>query len=272
MVDVIDRAVAVANIDQRLYHTDDVRPIGREERLQLTPWDFCMIGTLFTHQHPTQLRRNAGQRDFYEVGGPLFSFLGLIFQQILQVFLQEQAEIDTVKQYARHFAARLADPAIELHATHGREIVAIFGKEQILEQVFRCVFGRRFTRAHHAVDLDLGFELGTRAIRAQRLRNVGAMIEIVCKNRLDGSYVRDNQLGKQVFCDLRICIGNQFPGLLVDNIPGERSSHGETTRNDDFAEVRLLNVADMSHGNASFRFHNHVAIGIGQIEIEGHAT
>ena len=166
----------------------------------------------------------------------------------------------------------MADPAIELHATHGREIVAILGKEQILEQVFRCVFGRRFTRAHHAVDLDLGFELGTRAISAQRFRNVGAMIEVVRKNRLDRSYVRDNQLGKEVFRDLRICIRNQFPSVLADNIPGENASHGETTRNNDFAEVRLLNVADMSHGNASFRLHNHVAISIGQIEIEGHAT
>ena len=56
-----------------------------------------MVGTLFTHQHPAQLRHDAGQRNFYEVGGPLISFLSLIFEQVLQVFLQEQAEIDAVK-------------------------------------------------------------------------------------------------------------------------------------------------------------------------------
>ena len=47
-----------------------------------------------------------------------------------------------------------AQPSVELHSAHGREIVSLGREKQILEEVFRRLFSGRLSRSHHAVDLN----------------------------------------------------------------------------------------------------------------------
>ena len=47
-----------------------------------------------------------------------------------------------------------AKSPIELHATHGRQIVSLWREEQILEQVLRGFFCGRLTGAHHAINFN----------------------------------------------------------------------------------------------------------------------
>ena len=48
-----------------------------------------------------------------------------------------------------------ADAAVELHAADGRQVVALLGEEQAVEQRLDRVFGRRLAGTHHPVDRDL---------------------------------------------------------------------------------------------------------------------
>ena len=41
---------------------------------------------------------------------------------------------------------------VELHTTNRRQVITVFGEEQVLEQAFSCFTSRRLARAHHAVD------------------------------------------------------------------------------------------------------------------------
>src|ERR1019366_2214158 len=51
-----------------------------------------------------------------------------------------------------------AHATIELHAAHGRQIVALAVEEQVLEQVLGRILGRRLARTHHAVDFHQRFQ------------------------------------------------------------------------------------------------------------------
>ena len=72
-----------------------------------------------------------------------------------------------------------ADAAVELHAADRRQVVALFGEEQAVEQRFDRVLGRRLAGTHHAVDRDPRRHLVRRLVDAQRLRDVRALVEVV---------------------------------------------------------------------------------------------
>ena len=70
-------------------------------------------------------------------------------QHVDNVFISQDAVADDV------FAA---EAAIELHAAYSRQVVALAGEEQIVEQILSSFFCRRLTRTHHPVNLDQRFE------------------------------------------------------------------------------------------------------------------
>ena len=59
-----------------------------------------------------------------------------------------------------------AKTTVELHTTNRRKIIAIFSKEQVIEQRLSSFLGRRLTRTHHAIDFNLSFQLITGLINA----------------------------------------------------------------------------------------------------------
>ena len=109
VVDIIDDALTVSNIDQTLQHIHDVVFI-----------------------------ENTGTGDFFPAKTP-----------------------------------------IEFHATHSRQVVSIFGKEQVVEQRLCSFFRWRLTGAHHTIDLDLCLQLTAGLVDANRIGNIRTAIEIV---------------------------------------------------------------------------------------------
>jgi len=61
------------------------------------------------------------------------------------------------------------DAAVELHPAHGRQVVAVFAKEQVVEQGLHRIFGGRLARTHHAVHRHFGGILVGGVVSAQRL-------------------------------------------------------------------------------------------------------
>ena len=105
--------------------------------------------------------------------------------QTLGVLVGTGAEVLLVVQDARADDLLAADAAVELHAAHGRQVVALRVEEQVGEQVLRGVLRRRLAGTHHAVDLDQRLEARLGRIDAQRVRDVRTTIEVVRVQRVD---------------------------------------------------------------------------------------
>ncbi len=78
--------------------------------------------------------------------------------QVLGELIGTATEITAIVDHTRTFLRVAPQTPIELHPSHRREIIAIGGEEQVVEQILGGLLGRRLARAHHAIDLDLGIE------------------------------------------------------------------------------------------------------------------
>ena len=84
---------------------------------------------------------------------------------------QDLDDGDDVVVGERRGALQLAAPdaAIELHPADRREVVALLGEEQAVEQRLDGVLGRRLAGAHHPIDRHAGSRLVRRLVGTQRL-------------------------------------------------------------------------------------------------------
>src|SRR5437879_11511760 len=71
-----------------------------------------------------------------------------------------------------------ADAAVELHAAHRGQVVALLREEQAVEQRLYRVLRRRLAGPHHAVDRDARGIHVRGLVRAQRLGEIGALVEV----------------------------------------------------------------------------------------------
>ena len=184
-------------------------------------------------------------------------------QHVSDVLLVQHATAD-------HFTA--ADATVELHATDTREIVAVFSKEQILEEVFRRFFGRRLARTHHAIDFDLRLQRRGGRIDAQRLREISTMVEIVGEDGLKLGDIHLGQLGEHVLGDFVIGARDNFAGALVDDVARQGLAHQKVARHRDLGNATLLDFTGVAGGDAAIGLDQHIAVGIDQIELQGLAT
>ena len=195
MVDVVDLAAAVAQLDQDADDGEDVVP----------------------RQHALALR--AHRTDAVVEGRQP---LGGLFD-----------------------ALRRVGAPIELHPAHGREVVALLGEEEPVEQRLDRILGRRLARAHHPVDRHARGHLVRRVVGAQRLRDVGALVEVVGVDRLDRRNAGVDQLLQQLVGDLVVGLGEHFTGRRVDDVGGERAADDVIDRHHDRLDPGIGHLADM---------------------------
>ncbi len=251
MVDVVDLAAAVAQLDQDADHFDDV--LGAERQaildlgLELLPVDALGLEVV-EHLVDDGLRVGLGghafQADLVEV--QLGNLLEVV-AQILFGFLRQAHAAQA--QLPAELAGRV-DAAVEFHAAHGREVIALLGEEQAVEQRLDRVFRRRLAGAHHAVDGDArGVHVGG-LVGAQRLRDVGTLVEVVGEQRLQLADLGLAQLAEQLLGDLVVGVGDDLAGVLVDDVVRERAADDEVVGRGDFLQPGRLHVADVLDGDA----------------------
>ena len=165
------------------------------------------------------------------------------------------------------------EATIKFHASNRRQIVSVFGEEQVVKQRLCCFFGRRLTRAHHAINLDLCFQLITGLIDSDGVRNIRPAIEIIGVDELD--FLRSNleQLGQILFGDLRVCTHffMRFTGFLIDQIVRQYLAEQVLFRHFKFGQAGLFHHAHMLGVDATARFNDDVFAAF-QIETESFAT
>src|SRR5690606_778899 len=82
-------------------------------------------------------------------------------------------------QHTRAFDLFTTDAAVELHAAHCGQVVAVTAEEQVVEQGFCGILGRRLAGTHHAVDLDQRFKLSGRRVDTQGIGDERTAVDIV---------------------------------------------------------------------------------------------
>ena len=186
-------------------------------------------------------------------------------------FDQDADHVDNVliRQGAFAFETLAPDTAVELHAAHGRQVVALLRIEQAVEQGFDRVLGGRFAGAHHPVDGNPRRQLIASLIDAQRRREIGAAVQIVHVERLEYIDTGLGESGNQVFGQFVIGIGQDLAGLGVDDVLSHDAADEVIHRHNDFLDAGLSQVANVFRGDALVLGDNHLARLVDDIEL-GH--
>ena len=171
-----------------------------------------------------------------------------------------------VAERARPRDAVPAEAAVELHAAHGGEVVALRREEQVVEQVLRGLLGGRFSRAHHAVDVDQRFQAIARDVQAQGVGDVRAAVEIVGVDRLDLLDARLDQLIEHLLGELGVARNDDLAGFLGHDVPGEDAADQVFARHVEPVAPGTLQEADVARRHAAAGFDENVAGGVADVE------
>ena len=172
----------------------------------------------------------------------------------------------------RAFGRVAADAGVELHAPDARQVVGVLVVEQASEQRLHGVFGRRLAGAHHAVDGHARGELVGGLIEAQRLADVGALIQLVGVQAVQLFDVGRTQLLQQAFGQLVVGLGHDLARLGVDHVARDDAADQEVFRHGDVLRAGLLELAHVTRGDALVLLDDHVALLVGDVEARDFAA
>ena len=145
-------------------------------------------------------------------------------------------------------------PAVELHPAHCRKVIALRIEEQVLEQVLGGLLGRRFARPHHPVDFHQCLQPRLGSIDAHRIGDERSAIQVVDVKRADLLDSLFDQRSNRHGIQFVVGAGQQFAGLLVDDIVGQDSTVQVFRRNFQMLDSGLCQLADVPHGNPPVLF------------------
>jgi len=138
---------------------------------------------------------------------------------------------------------------------------------QAVEQRLDGVLGRRLARAHHAVDRHLRRVLVRRVVALQRLRDVGALVEVVRVQRLELGDRGALQLLQNLLGDLVVGLGDHLAGRGVDDVGRERAPDDVLGRHGDLLHAAVGELAHVARGDALVLRDDHLAVLADDVEL-----
>ena len=137
--------------------------------------------------------------------------------------LIEQSAIPVV--FLRRQQFLFISAGVEFHAPHARQIIRFFLEKHTVKQGFYCFFGRRFTRAHHAINGNARCLFIGSFIGSQRGRNIAARFGFVGKQRLNFANALNIKLRQQFFGDFIVCRSQHFARIRHNHITRQYFAH-----------------------------------------------
>ena len=110
---------------------------------------------------------------------------------------------------------------IEFHTAYARQIVAVFTEEQAVKQLLDCFLGRRFARAHHAVNRNTRCLLISSLISTQSIGNIATLIQFINVKRSKLFYTMDIKFCQKLFSDFIVGNSQYFTRFRVNQIRGQ---------------------------------------------------
>src|SRR5690554_2001278 len=169
-------------------------------------------------------------------------------------------------QHARAFDLFATDAAVELHAAHGGQVVAVAAEEQVAEQGFGGVLGRRLAGAHHAVDLHQGIELAGGGIDTQGVGDEGTAVDIVGVQGLQMGDTCLDQLLDQFGADFGVAFDQDFTGGRMHDRLGDGTADQVVEGHFEAGNPGLLQLVDVSCSDTTAFLDDHLALAIGDVE------
>ncbi len=157
------------------------------------------------------------------------------------VFAQDTGTFDLVTQQR----------TVELHAANRRKVIAIFGEEQVLKQIF-CSFTRwRLARTHHTVDFYQCAQTIAGWINTQRFRNIRTVVEVVGEQRFDALVTRLAHLRQQIQRQLHVGSNDQLTGIFVDVIFTNDFTCDVLNRHFNMLNAIFFKLTNVARGNTA---------------------
>ena len=137
------------------------------------------------------------------------------FGSTCESFIQQTA----IPRLLLHFRQFLfISTRIEFHTAYARQIVAVFTEEQAVKQLLDCLFGRRFARAHHAINRNTCCLLISSLISTQSIGNIATLIQFINVKRSKLFYTMDIKFCQQLFSDFIVGYGQYFTRFRINQI------------------------------------------------------
>ena len=131
-------------------------------------------------------------------------------------YAQHVKDVLTI-QHTRAFHFFTPDTPIELHASNPRQVIALFGKEEVFEQILSCILGRRLAGTHHSVNFNQRFEFALGRIDIQRAGNIGSLVQVINVEDIQFLDARITQDLKQFLGHFSISVRQNLTGFFIDN-------------------------------------------------------
>ncbi|MND97655.1 hypothetical protein D3C80_899800 [compost metagenome] len=169
-------------------------------------------------------------------------------------------------QHARTFDLGTTDTTVELHAANGGQVVTLGAEEQVVEQGLGGFLGRRLARAHHAVDLDQGFQLVAGGIDLQGVRNERTAVDVVGVQGLDADYLGLGDLHQHVGGQLGVALGNDLAGGRMHDGLGRGAAKDVVHRDFQFLDAGFFQLVDVAGSDTTALLHDHLAVLVLDVE------
>ncbi len=166
------------------------------------------------------------------------------------VFAQDTGAFDFITQQG----------TVELHTTNRRQVIAVFGEEQVLEQAFSRFTRRWFTRTHHAVDLNQRAQAIVGWVDTYGLGDISTVIQIVGEQRFDTLVTRLAQLSQQIQAQFHVRRANQLASGRINIVFSGNFTCDVLHRYFDLFNFVFFQLADVARGDTATFFHIHFAV------------
>ncbi len=170
-------------------------------------------------------------------------------------------------QHAGAFDLFATDATVELHAANGGQVVTLTAEEQVGEQRFGGVLGRRLARAHHAIDFYQRFELSGGVVDAQGIGHERTAVDLVGVQRFQTRDLRLGQLSDQISGDFGVAVNQDLTGSRVHDRLGDGTANQVVERHFQAVDAGLLELIDVARSNTTAFLDNNLALGI--LDIKG---
>ena len=154
-------------------------------------------------------------------------------------------------QHTRTFDLGTTDTAVELHAAHCGQVVALGTEEQVVEQGLGGVLGWRLAWTHHAIDLDQRFQLVAGGVDLQGVRDERTAVDVVGVQRLDANDLSLGDLDQQLGGQLGVALSQNLAGSRVHDRLGSGATQYVFERNVQLLDASFLDLVDVAGGNTT---------------------
>ncbi|MNM52042.1 hypothetical protein D3C81_631130 [compost metagenome] len=151
--------------------------------------------------------------------------------------------------------------AVELHPTHGRQVVTLGREEQVLEQLLGRFASGRLARTHHAVDLDQSFQAAGAGVDAQGLGHIGTVVQFVGEQNLEVLEAGLGQIGYRFQAQSLVGSHDHFASLRVRVVLGCNFANNVLYRHLDLGDGVFFQLTDMTGSDTTTGLNHHGAIG-----------